>query len=125
MSETSRTKVAFVTGASRGIGRAACFALAERGWDVVVTARTVSEGETADGRPLPGSIESTAAEVRSRGQAALPIRLDLLDAESIRTGVEAALAQWGQIDLLLNNGIYTGPGAIQRVGSHNVYQPPD
>ena len=37
-------KVAFVTGASRGIGRAACLALAERGWDVVVTARTVKEG---------------------------------------------------------------------------------
>ena len=77
----SEKKVAFVTGASRGIGRAACIALAECGWDVVVTARTVTEGETADGRPLPGSIESTASEVRSRGREALAIRLDLLDSE--------------------------------------------
>lgn len=109
----SEKKVAFVTGASRGIGRAACLALAQQGFDVVVTARTVSEGETADGRPLPGSIESTADEVRARGRLALPIRLDLLEPESIREGVDKALAEWGQIDLLLNNGIYTGPGAME------------
>ncbi len=106
-------KVAFVTGASRGIGRAACIALAERGWDVVVTARTIREGEAADGRPLSGSIESTAEEVRQRGRLALPLRLDLLEPASIQACVEEATSRWGQIDLLLNNGIYTGVGAMQ------------
>jgi NAD(P)-dependent dehydrogenase (short-subunit alcohol dehydrogenase family) len=72
-------KVAFVTGASRGIGRASAIALAEKGFDVVVTARTVKEGASADGRPLPGSIETTAEEIRRRGRDALAIRLDLLD----------------------------------------------
>ena len=81
-------QVAFITGASRGIGRAAAVALAARGLDVVVTARTVEEGDTADGRPLPGSIESTAALVREQGREALEIRLDLLERESI----EAATA---------------------------------
>jgi NAD(P)-dependent dehydrogenase (short-subunit alcohol dehydrogenase family) len=105
-------KVAFVTGASRGIGRAACIALAERGWDVVVTARTLTEGDTADGRPLPGSIESTARAVRQAGSEALPLRLDLLEPESIDLAVDRTLTEWGRIDLLLNNGIYTGPGAM-------------
>lgn len=106
-------KVAFVTGASRGIGRAACLALAKEGWDIVVTARTVEEGKSADGRPLPGSINGTAEAVRELGRAALPLRLDLLDSSSIDQAVDAALGEWGQIDLLLNNGIYTGPGAME------------
>jgi NAD(P)-dependent dehydrogenase (short-subunit alcohol dehydrogenase family) len=108
----AEAKIAFVTGASRGIGREACLALAEAGWDVVVTARTLEEGKAADGRPLPGSIETTAREVRDRGQRALPIFLDLLESQSIDRAVSQALNEWGQIDLLLNNGIYTGPGSM-------------
>jgi NAD(P)-dependent dehydrogenase (short-subunit alcohol dehydrogenase family) len=108
-----RRKVAFVTGASRGIGRASCLALAERGWDIVVTARTLEEGKTADGRALSGSVESTVAAVRERDRDALGLRLDLLDEVSIDAAVRQALAQWGHIDLLLNNGIYTGPGAME------------
>ena len=107
--QSSERKVAFVTGASRGIGRASAIALAEAGFDVVVTARTVREGETADGRPLPGSIETTATQVEAAGQRALPMRLDLLDEASMQAAVDATLAQWGRIDVLLNNAIYIGP----------------
>jgi NAD(P)-dependent dehydrogenase (short-subunit alcohol dehydrogenase family) len=115
--------VAFVSGASRGIGKASAIALAEAGFDVVVTARTVSEGEKHDysttragshEEAMPGSIEITAAEVRKRGRRALPIRLDLLDPVSIDAAVEQALRDWGHIDLLLNNGIYQGPGVADR-----------
>ena len=106
-------RVAFITGASRGIGAAAAVALAERGFDVVVTARTVHEGQSADGRALPGSIETTAALVRKRGADALPLRLDLLDADSIDRAVQETFDTWGRIDLLLNNGIYTGPGSME------------
>jgi len=102
-------RVAFVTGASRGIGRASAIALAERGFDIAVTARTLREGETADGRPLPGSVETTAAAVVAAGQEALALRLDLLDPDSMDAAVEATFERWGQIDLLLNNGIYIGP----------------
>ncbi len=108
-------KIAFVTGASRGIGRAACLALAECGWDIVATARTVREGAAADGRLLSGSIESTADEVRKRGQQALAIPLDLLEPTSIDAATAQALAEWGHVDLLLNNGIYTGPGTMDHV----------
>jgi NAD(P)-dependent dehydrogenase (short-subunit alcohol dehydrogenase family) len=101
--------VAFVSGASRGIGRASAIALAEAGFDVVVTARTLHEGETADGRPLPGSIETTAASVEAKGRRALPLYLDLLDEGSMQNAVETTLDRWGRIDVLLNNAIYIGP----------------
>jgi NAD(P)-dependent dehydrogenase (short-subunit alcohol dehydrogenase family) len=108
-------KVAFVTGASRGIGRAAASALARVGYDIVVTARTMQEGRAADGRPLPGSVETTASEVRALGRDALALRVDLLDRASIDRAVSQTLSSWGRIDLLLNNGIYTGPGSMDRL----------
>lgn len=114
--------VAFVTGASRGIGAAAAQALAGAGFDVVVTARTLTEGERhergsrdSDDRPLPGSLETTAAAVRARGGRALPVRLDLLDPASLAAAVDAAEARCGAIDVLVNNGIYQGPGTMQRL----------
>jgi len=116
-------KVAFVTGASRGIGKAACLALARHGFDVVVTARTVREGQglvagpsSREPReaPVPGSIEETGRLIREIGQAALPIRLDLLDAATIDAAVDEAIRTWDHIDLLLNNGIYQGPGLMDR-----------
>ncbi len=116
MSEPS--PVAFVTGASRGIGKAGALALADAGYDVVVTARTVKPGDTQhfaeSGRPiaLPGSLEETAAEIEKRGQRALPLKLDLLDRKTLDAAVEASLAEWGRIDVLYNNGIYQGPGLM-------------
>ena len=116
-------KVAFVTGASRGIGRASSLALAERGYDVVVTARTLKEGtgvargsSVKDTREVPvaGSLESTATQIETLGRQALPIRLDLLDRASCERAVDEALEKWERIDLLLNNGIYQGPGLLDR-----------
>lgn len=113
-------KVAFITGASRGIGKEAAIALARQGFDVVITARTLHEGESHERgaeevRTISGSLDSTAREVEALGQQALPIRLDLLDTESIRAAVDLALKEWGHIDLLLNNGLYQGPGIETRI----------
>ena len=114
--------VAFVTGASRGIGKAGALALAEAGFDVVVTARTLRAGETHDyatssaeaGKQtaLPGSVEETASLVEKAGQRALPLRLDLMDRSSLDQAVERTIAEWGRIDVLYNNGIYQGPGVM-------------
>lgn len=112
-------RIAFVTGASRGIGAATALALADRGYDVVVTARTLREGQGpevgADGQPIAGSLETTAAGIRERGREALPLRVDLLDAESIEAAVVETEKSWGPIELLVNNGIYQGPATMAHV----------
>src|SRR2546426_12706229 len=107
-------RIAFITGASRGIGAAAARRLAERGFDVVLTARTLAPGETHDHgnragvpdlRALPGSLEETAAAVCALGREALPLRLDLLDPASLAAAVDETEKRWGPVEVLLNNGI--------------------
>ncbi len=117
--------VALVTGASRGIGKATAFALAAAGFDVAITARTVREGD-ARSEPnsirgddpivaLPGSLESTAAEIAARGRRALIVPMDLLDRPSVEAVPPKVLAEWGRIDVLFNNAIYQGRGTMDRI----------
>ena len=116
-------QVAFVTGASRGIGKACAVHLARAGFDVAVTARTVHEGEArehsstvqrSDTRPLPGSLSATAEAVRASGQEALVLPADLLDRASLGAAVATVQERWGGIDVLVNNGRYIGPGHMDR-----------
>jgi len=95
--------VAFVTGASRGIGKVCAVELARAGFRVAVTARTLS---AADQRTLPGNLEDTAAAIVDAGGEALALQLDLDDRASIDAAVDAVLLQWGRIDVLLNNAFY-------------------
>jgi len=112
-------RVALVTGASRGIGKAIAIHLAQAGFDVAVGARTMHDGEQrehsstvtkSDTRALPGSLASTAALVEQNGQEALPVFIDLLDRSSLASATAKVLEHWGRIDVLVNNGRYVGPG---------------
>jgi NAD(P)-dependent dehydrogenase (short-subunit alcohol dehydrogenase family) len=117
--------VALVTGASRGIGRATALALADAGYDVAIAARTVHEGdgriapgsvrESQETRAIEGSLDTTAAAIKERGQLALPVAMDLLDRPTIDAMVDTVLGEWGRIDALVNNAIYQGPGRMDRV----------
>ena len=117
--------VALVTGASRGIGRSAAVALARRGFDVVITARTVHEGDgrahassaLAESNPVPiaGSLDTTAAEIEALGRRCLPLRMDLMERSSVRAVAEEALSTWARVDVLVNNAIYQGPGTMDRI----------
>jgi NAD(P)-dependent dehydrogenase (short-subunit alcohol dehydrogenase family) len=114
-------KIAIVTGATRGIGKAAALSLARAGFSVVVTGRTQKEGHgtatmpyAADGQQVavPGSLETTVDQIRAIGGQALPIVMDVLDRSTMDAVVEQTLATWGRIDLLLNNALYQGPGLM-------------
>lgn len=105
------TKTAIVTGATRGIGKWTAVALAQIGYDVVVTGRTV---KTGDAGPLPGSLEETVAAVEAAGQRAHPVVLDLLDGDGLVPAAEACLEAAGRVDVLLNNAIYVSEGGPER-----------
>ena len=117
--------VALVTGASRGIGKASAIALAAAGFDVALAARTVHEGDSQS-EPnsvrgddpvvaLPGSLDSTAAEIAGHGRRALIVPMDLTDLTSVEAAPATVLAEWGHIDVLFNNAIYQGRGTMDRI----------
>lgn len=118
MGDGESDRRAMVTGATRGIGKATALALARSGWDVAISGRTVHEGEgrdtsdTGGGRPLPGSLDATAAAVRDLGRRALPLVADLHDLEAVRAAAAALVDEWGGVDLLVNNAVDTGPGSM-------------
>ncbi|MGH3579884.1 MAG: SDR family NAD(P)-dependent oxidoreductase, partial [Mycobacterium sp.] len=104
MSGSDVDKRALITGATRGIGKATAVALAQAGWDVAVAGRTVRAGEarddsdTGEGRPLPGSLEETAALVRGFGVRTLGLVADLHDHPALRRSVDRVTTEWGGVD---------------------------
>ena len=103
-----KKRVAIVTGASRGIGKAIALALARAGGAVVVTARTVEEGG-----PLKGSINKTVEEIRALGGRALAIKTDVGNDEEVAAMVAQTLKELGHIDILVNNAGGTVPRAFK------------
>ncbi|MBI2941152.1 MAG: SDR family oxidoreductase [Chloroflexi bacterium] len=84
-------RVALVTGAGRGIGRAIALALASAGADVALVARTESQ------------LEEVADLVRSAGRRTLVVPADVTDRSAFERGVEATVAELGEIDVLVNS----------------------
>lgn len=92
-------RVVFITGASRGIGRAVALACAKEGADVVIAAKS----DTEQNPKLPGTIHSVASEIEVLGRKALPIKLDVRDADACEAAVAHAIEKMGRIDALVNN----------------------
>ena len=101
---TLKGKVALVTGASRGIGEAIAVRLAMEGAKVVVSARTVEEGDSR----LPGTLTHTVERLRAAGAQAVLVKADLAQASERERLVEEASAAFDQnIDILINNAAIT------------------
>lgn len=97
-------KVAVVTGASRGIGRAVALAMAERGCHVVVN----YAGNTS-------AAEETASRVRGLGVRALVIKADVADQEQVNAMMKQVLQEFGRIDILVNNAGITRDNLLPRL----------
>ena len=85
------SKVAVVTGASRGLGQYFGRALAHAGADLVITSRRLPD------------LAAFQQEIESLGRRVLPLELDVRDVERIPAAAEAALRRFGKIDILVNN----------------------
>jgi len=88
----------FITGGSRGIGLAIALRAAQDGALIAIAAKTAEPNPK-----LPGTIYSAAKEIEAAGGKALPIQCDLRDEEQIAAAVAAAAAQFGGLDILINN----------------------
>jgi len=88
----------FITGGSRGIGLAIALRAAADGASIAIAAKTVEENPK-----LPGTIFSAAKEIEAAGGIALPIQCDIRDEDAIVVAVNKVAAQFGGIDILINN----------------------
>ena len=88
----------FITGGSRGIGLAIALRAAADGASIAIAAKTAEENPK-----LPGTIFSAAKEIEAAGGVALPIQCDIRDEDAIVAAVNKAAAQFGGIDILINN----------------------
>jgi citronellol/citronellal dehydrogenase len=88
----------FITGGSRGIGLAIALKAARDGASVAIAAKTAEVNPK-----LPGTIYSAAAEIEAAGGVALPIQCDLRDEDQITASIAKAAAEFGGIDILINN----------------------
>ncbi|MFL6593606.1 MAG: SDR family oxidoreductase [Luteimonas sp.] len=91
-------KTLFITGASRGIGRAIALRAARDGANIAIA----SKSSVANPK-LPGTIHSVAAEVEAAGGRALPLQCDIRDEDAVRASVAATVDTFGGIDILVNN----------------------
>ncbi len=93
-----KNKTIFITGSSRGIGRAMALRFAQDGANIVITGKTSEKHPT-----LPGTIHTVAKEVEEAGGKALPLVLDVRDETQIQAAVEKTVETFGGIDILVNN----------------------
>ena len=96
-------RVAFVTGAAQGIGRAIALALAEDGADLALGDLNLEK------------LEATAREVEGLGRKALALHLDVSSSDSVLAAVTKVLETWGKIDILVNNAGITKDNLIMRM----------
>lgn len=100
-------KTVFITGASRGIGKAMALKLANNGANIVIAAKSTEENPK-----LGGTIYSAAKEIEQAGGKALPLQVDIRNEEQIKDAVAKAVEAFGGIDILINNA-----SAIQLTGT--------
>jgi citronellol/citronellal dehydrogenase len=104
---TLKDKTIFVTGGSRGIGRAIALKFATDGANIVIASKT------SDSHPsLPGTIHTVADEIRQLGSQALAVQLDTRDDSAIQRAIEKTVQTFGGLDILINNASAISPTGV-------------
>ena len=111
-------KVAIVTGASRGIGRAIAMRLASAGAHVVLAARSVDKPTSG----FAGTVHDVAETIRAFGGTATPLGVDVADEGSRVAFVKACLEQLGTVDILVNNAGTPLYKQIDQYSAHDLRQ---
>ncbi|MBN9350383.1 MAG: NAD(P)-dependent oxidoreductase [Chitinophagaceae bacterium] len=93
-----KNKTAFITGATRGIGKAIALKLAKEGANIIIAAKTITPHPKLD-----GTIFTAAKEIEDAGGHAFPIQTDIRFEDQIQNAVEKGAAHFGGIDILINN----------------------
>ena len=101
-------KVALVTGASRGVGAATAFALADAGCGVACAARSTTDQP----QRTPGTLDATVARIRGFGGAAIAVPTNLADEAQVEAMVHSTVEHFGRIDILVNNAAITFVGDL-------------
>jgi len=96
--ESLKGKTLFISGASRGIGKAIALKAARDGANIIIAAKT-SEPDPR----LPGTIYTAAEEIRAAGGRALPLIVDIRQEQQVAAAIEKGVAEFGGIDILVNN----------------------
>ena len=110
MTNQENQPVAFITGGSRGIGKAIALRLAREGYNIAIAAKT------AEPHPkLEGTIYTAAAEIEASGAKALPLQVDIRDEAQIQNAIAKTMETFGRIDVLINNASAINLSPTERI----------
>lgn len=108
------SKIAFISGASRGIGRATAIAFAKAGYKLAITARelgsnSLQKDKSSNDNYAGSSLTETAHMLEEFGTEVIALKMDLLNINSVHVAINKVLEHFGTVDVVINNAIYQGP----------------
>lgn len=108
------SKVAFISGASRGIGRSTALAFAKAGYRLAITARELDstimqQNKVSSTSYASGSLKETVNMIEKFGTEVIALKMDLLSSESVDVAINETIKHFGTVDVVINNAIYQGP----------------